>query len=69
MPSMNGLEMLTALRQITPGIPVIMASGYSKEQVINIAHPEPFHAFLVKPYGLQELKEAIRLSLADKKKG
>jgi CheY-like chemotaxis protein len=69
MPRMNGLEMLTTLRQITPGIPVIIASGYSKEQVINIAHPEPLHAFLVKPYGLPELKEVIRLSLAEKKKG
>jgi CheY-like chemotaxis protein len=63
MPRMNGLETLTALRQIVPDIPVIMASGYSEEQVMDDAHPECPQAFLGKPYGLEKLKEAIRHSL------
>ena len=63
MPRMNGLETLTALRQIVPDIPVIMASGYSEEQVMDGAHPERPQAFLGKPYGLEKLKEAIRHSL------
>jgi PAS domain S-box-containing protein len=68
MPRMNGLETLTALRQIVPDIPVIMASGYSEEQVMDDAHPECPQAFLGKPYGLEKLKEAIRHSLVRKPK-
>ena len=65
MPRMNGWETLTALRQIAPGIPVILASGYSEEQVMDGTHPEKPQAFLGKPYGFKELRNAIQLSLTD----
>lgn len=65
MPRMNGWETLTALRQISPGIPVILASGYSEEQVMDGTHLEKPQAFLGKPYGFKELRNAIHLSLAD----
>jgi CheY-like chemotaxis protein len=66
MPHLNGLETLTALRQIAPGIPVILASGYSEEQVMDGTHSERPQAFLAKPYALQALKDAIYHTLADK---
>jgi PAS domain S-box-containing protein len=66
MPHMNGLETLTALRRIAPGIPVILTSGYSKDQVMDGSHPERFQAFLGKPYSLQALKDAIRITLEEK---
>ncbi|RPH41794.1 MAG: PAS domain S-box protein [Desulfobulbaceae bacterium] len=65
MPRMNGWETLTALRQISPDIPVILASGYSEEQVMDGAHPEKPQAFLGKPYGFKDLRNAIQLSLAN----
>lgn len=65
MPRMNGWETLTALRQLSPGIPVILASGYSEEQVMDGTHPEKPQAFLGKPYGFKDLRNAIQLSLAD----
>jgi signal transduction histidine kinase/ABC-type amino acid transport substrate-binding protein/CheY-like chemotaxis protein len=64
MPRMNGLEALAALRHIDSDVPVILASGYSEEQVMDGTFHECPQAFLCKPYGLQELKEAIRQSLA-----
>lgn len=69
MPRMNGLEMLNALRQIAPGIPVILASGYSEEQVMDLSHPEQPQAFLEKPFGIQELQEAIGQTLAARYNG
>ena len=66
MPRMNGLETVTALRQIAPGIPVILASGYSKEHVMDGTHPVRLQAFLGKPYSLQALKDAICSTLQDK---
>lgn len=67
MPRMNGLETLAALRRIDYDVPVILASGYSEEQVMNGTLHECPQAFLGKPYGLQELKGAIRVTLAGKR--
>lgn len=65
MPRMNGWETLLALRQIMPGIPVILASGYSEEQVMGETHLERPQAFLGKPFGLQALSDTIRQALKD----
>ena len=59
MPRMNGWETLAALRKLSPGIPVILASGYSEDQVMANDHPERPQAFLGKPYDLNTLREAI----------
>jgi PAS domain S-box-containing protein len=64
MPRMDGWETLSALRQIAPAMPVILASGYSEEQVMDAAHPERPQAFLGKPYDLAALKNAIGRTLA-----
>jgi signal transduction histidine kinase/CheY-like chemotaxis protein len=60
MPRMNGWTTLTALRQIAPGVPVILASGYSEAQVMAGAQSERPQAFLAKPYRREQLCEAIR---------
>jgi CheY-like chemotaxis protein len=59
MPRMNGWETLTALRQISPGIPVILTSGYSEVQAMAGKHSEPPQIFLGKPCTLEELKDAV----------
>ncbi len=50
LPRMNGWETLTALRKLTPGIAVILASGYDKVHVMAGDHPEWSQVFLGKPY-------------------
>ena len=67
MPRMNGWETLTALRQIAPGIPVILASGYSEAQVMEGNHPELPQACLSKPYRREQLCQAVRQALAKMK--
>ena len=69
MPRMNGWELLLALRQIMPAVPVILASGYSKEQIMEgVNHAESPQAFLGKPYSFQELKDTIQHILSVEKK-
>jgi CheY-like chemotaxis protein len=65
MPRMNGWETLLALRQIIPGIPVILCSGYSEERVMKEVHLELPQAFLGKPFGLQALRDTIRRTLRE----
>ncbi|MFZ2956783.1 MAG: response regulator [Candidatus Ozemobacteraceae bacterium] len=67
MPRMNGWETLTALRQLAPGIPVILTSGYSEAQVMEGDHPELPQAFLGKPFRYEQLCEAFRQALANGK--
>jgi len=38
---------------------VILASGYSEEEIMASNHPERPNIFLGKPFGVQELKDAI----------
>ena len=68
MPRMGGWETLGALREIMPDIPMILASGYGEEQVMDGPHTERPQAFLGKPYNLDALREAIRRTLLETKK-
>ena len=60
MPRMNGWETLTALRQLEPGLPVILASGYDETEVMQGDHAERPQAFLKKPFELAECEKALR---------
>lgn len=63
MPRMNGLELLKALRQINPNLPVILASGYDQAQAMSGAPTDRPDAFLNKPFGLDQIREALGRSL------
>ena len=65
MPRMDGWETLHALRELMPGIPVILASGYSEDQVMQGIHPELPQAFLEKPYSFDTLRAIIRRTLSE----
>jgi CheY-like chemotaxis protein len=68
MPRLGGWETLTALRRLAPDIPVILASGYDKAQVMSGDHPELPQVFLGKPYNLKGLSDAISRALINGKK-
>lgn len=59
MPRMNGWETLTALRQLAPGFPLILLSGYSEVEAKRGDQPEQPQAFLRKPCDVQTLIDAI----------
>jgi PAS domain S-box-containing protein len=59
MPRMDGWETLAELRALRPGLPVVLASGYNKTQVMKDYHAELPQAFLHKPYDMKELESAL----------
>lgn len=59
MPHMNGWQTLAALRKVSPGIPLILSSGYDEGQVLIGDHPERPQAFLHKPYQMVDLQAAL----------
>jgi CheY-like chemotaxis protein len=67
MPRLDGWGALTALRQLSPGIPVVLTSGYDHARVMSGEHPEWPQAFLAKPYVLEAMSNALGLALANRK--
>ncbi len=64
MPRMNGWETLTALRELAPELPVIIASGYSEVHLKTELVSQPTHLFLQKPYALADLTHMLRSILS-----
>ena len=59
MPKINGIETMTALRNIRPDIPVILASGHIESHAMAGAQEHPPEAFLHKPYRRSDLKAVL----------
>jgi CheY-like chemotaxis protein len=68
MPRMSGWETLAALRELSPDLPVILASGYGEDEVMAGSHRELPQAFLAKPFDSEHLAAAIGHALAGKKR-
>nr|WP_320133927.1 CHASE domain-containing protein [uncultured Holophaga sp.] len=64
MPGRSGTEVYRLIRGLDPDLPVVICSGYSREDI-----PEPTHAgerrtFLAKPYSFRQLQEALAAVMA-----
>ncbi len=66
MPRLDGWGTLAALRKLAPDIPVVLASGYDEARVMSGDHAHMPQAFLSKPFGSEELGEAIAKALEKK---
>jgi PAS domain S-box-containing protein len=62
MPDMDGLSVLTALRDQQDDLPIILASGYSQRDLAEWAKGRRNVSILTKPYDLATLAEAISSS-------
>lgn len=60
MPGMDGKETFSRLRDLAPGLPIIISSGLSAEQVAAQFEDGPTTAFIQKPYQIVELSSTIQ---------
>jgi PAS domain S-box-containing protein len=60
MPDLDGHEVLRELRKIRSGVPVVLATGHSRNTADAGMPDDEAHAFLSKPYEPEELLAAIR---------
>ncbi|MBU0730893.1 MAG: DUF3365 domain-containing protein [Proteobacteria bacterium] len=63
MPKMTGTELLMAIREIRPDIPVILCTGYSSQVDKEKAYAMGVSAFIMKPVKNIDLARIIRQSL------
>ncbi|MCP4688407.1 MAG: response regulator [Desulfobacterales bacterium] len=64
MPRMDGWDTLRAIDGISPGVPVILASGYNEAEVMAGAQAVLPRSILHKPYQVAKLKTALAKALA-----
>ena len=60
MPKASGWECLAKLREIDPGVKVLIASGYGGDDLEERATKSGAAAFLSKPYNLDVISRKLR---------
>jgi len=59
MEGMDGMEVLSRVRQLNPAIRVIIITGYAQPETAEEAFKLGVFDFIPKPFRLEQLKEAI----------
>lgn len=66
MPVMNGRETFTAIRKINPEVPVIIASGFTKDDEMFTLKNQGLSGFIQKPYSRLELAEIVYSNISQR---
>ncbi len=69
MPGMNGEQCYAELRAISPGVPVILSSGFSESMLQDRFAGKGFAGFLQKPYTSKHLADKVVAALAKYRDG
>jgi CheY-like chemotaxis protein len=63
MPGMDGLELVERIKMLAPSIPVIMSSVNMRSDIYQKAIGLGIAAYLLKPVGQNELRQAVEVAL------
>jgi two-component system, cell cycle sensor histidine kinase and response regulator CckA len=64
MPGMDGEQALRALREVNPGVRVILSSGYTPEEIASQLTEAPPNGYIQKPFKVEDLRQALEDALA-----
>lgn len=59
MPKMTGIELLHAIKEIKPELPVVMISGYSVEECDSAQVKTKADGFLNKPFMMSDIEKLL----------
>ena len=59
MPRMHGRDVMARLRQIDPGIPILLTSGYAQDANLDELTAQPLVDFIQKPYRIPDLGQRV----------
>ncbi len=60
MPVMNGYDLFYALKQLDPGLPIIISSGFGEGDITSKIPREEIAGVINKPYRFEQLREVLR---------
>jgi DNA-binding NtrC family response regulator len=59
MPGMSGAELVRRLRSVQPGVPVILMTGFAKEELLAEALADGAFTVLMKPFDVDEVARIV----------
>lgn len=59
MPHYKGYELLRKLENLIEGIPVVVSSGFGRDEVLSLYEGYNVREFLAKPYGIDDLRRVV----------
>jgi len=59
MPNYKGHELLKKLGHLLEGIPIVVSSGFSRDEVLSLYEGYDVREFLAKPYGIDDLRKVV----------
>jgi len=68
MPGMNGKKVFDQLREMDPGVSIILSTGYSMDGEASHLMTRGCSGFIQKPFGIKELSQKIREVMAKKRR-
>ena len=60
MPGLGGQGTLPRLRRLLPAVPVLLATGRSDQEALDLVRSEPFVTLLPKPYSIEDLRAHLQ---------
>ena len=66
MPEMDGQETFETLRKIIPGLPVLLSSGYSVDEVAGRLLERGAAGFIQKPFSIETLSRRVAEAIASR---
>jgi CheY-like chemotaxis protein len=67
MPGMDGEDVFNRLRQLNPGISVVLSSGFTNQEKLERMLARGLRGFIPKPFTQQRLLEQVRVIVASAK--
>jgi DNA-binding NtrC family response regulator len=65
MPNMDGIELAAHIAEKHPGVKVVLFTGYSTEETIELAKKRGIHAFMEKPFTPDALASTVERVLGE----
>jgi CheY-like chemotaxis protein len=66
MPGMDGIQTTIALKQVTPGLDVVLATGFATEETVSACKSSGVSECIRKPFTLEELESLLQRILAQR---
>jgi len=60
MPGMGGIEAFRKLRELVPGLPVLLSSGFTDSRAAAELMDEGLNGIITKPYRMESLSDRIK---------
>jgi FixJ family two-component response regulator len=67
MPHLSGAQLAEAVLRLRPDIPIVLCTGFSEIIDEDVASSMGIRVFILKPYSVREMAEAVRKALGSRR--